>query len=48
MARERSDAEVNYGGMKKTILILVGHYLPGIKAGGPVRTIASLVEGVKG
>lgn len=29
---------------KKTILIVVGCYLPGFKAGGPIRTISNLVE----
>jgi len=29
---------------KLTILIFVGTYLPGVKAGGPVRSIANLVE----
>ncbi len=29
--------------MKPTVLILVGHYLPGSKAGGPIRSIANLV-----
>jgi glycosyltransferase involved in cell wall biosynthesis len=33
--------------IKKTILILVSQYLPGFKAGGPIRSIASLVEGLK-
>lgn len=33
--------------MKKTILILVAYYLPGIKAGGPIRSIAGLVEELK-
>src|SRR5690554_987427 len=28
----------------KTILVFVSHYLPGYKAGGPLRTIANLVE----
>jgi glycosyltransferase involved in cell wall biosynthesis len=28
------------------VLILVGHYLPGVKAGGPIRSIANLVEGL--
>lgn len=32
--------------MKKTILILTGCYLPGFKAGGPVRSIAGLVSGL--
>ncbi len=27
-----------------TVLIFVAHYLPGWKAGGPIRTIANLVE----
>lgn len=29
---------------KPRILILIGHYLPGQKAGGPMRSIANLVE----
>lgn len=29
---------------KHDILLLTGHYLPGYKAGGPVRSIANLVE----
>lgn len=29
---------------KKTVLIVVGYYLPGFKAGGPIRTISNLVE----
>jgi len=32
--------------MKKTILILVAYYLPGFKAGGPIRSISGLVEGL--
>ena len=30
--------------MKKKILCFVGHYLPGYKAGGPIQSIANLVE----
>jgi len=30
--------------MKKKVLILVTHYLPGYKAGGPIRSISNLVE----
>ncbi len=30
--------------MRATILTLVDHYLPGMKAGGPVRSIAHIVE----
>jgi glycosyltransferase involved in cell wall biosynthesis len=33
--------------MKKTILILNPHYLPGFKAGGPIQSIAALVEKLK-
>src|SRR5580693_5171858 len=29
---------------KKTVLVLVGSYLPGYKAGGPIRSIESLVR----
>lgn len=29
---------------RKTILLFIGHYLPGYRAGGPVRTIANMVE----
>lgn len=29
---------------KKTILLFTDHYLPGYRAGGPVRTIANMVE----
>lgn len=29
---------------KKSILTFTGHYLPGFKGGGPIRTMASLVE----
>jgi len=29
---------------KKTILIVIEHYLPGTRAGGPVRSISNLVE----
>ena len=29
---------------KKKILCLTDHYLPGYKAGGPIRSIANLVE----
>jgi glycosyltransferase involved in cell wall biosynthesis len=32
--------------VKKTILILVAYYLPGFKAGGPIRSISGLVEGL--
>jgi hypothetical protein len=44
MAKERSSAGGDFEGLKKTILILVSHYLPGFKAGGPIRSIAALVE----
>ena len=30
--------------IKKSILTFTGHYLPGFKGGGPIRTMASLVE----
>lgn len=30
--------------MKKTILILIGSYLPGYKVGGPVQSVAALVD----
>jgi glycosyltransferase involved in cell wall biosynthesis len=33
--------------IRKTILILYTYYLPGFKAGGPIRSIAGLVEGLK-
>ena len=33
--------------MKKKILILCDYFLPGFKAGGPVRSLASLVEHLK-
>ena len=29
---------------RPTVLVLAGHYLPGFKYGGPVRTLANLVE----
>src|SRR5579859_3072185 len=32
--------------MKPSVTVLVGHYLPGMKAGGPIRSIANLVEGL--
>jgi glycosyltransferase involved in cell wall biosynthesis len=32
--------------MKPAVTVLVGHYLPGMKAGGPIRSIANLVEGL--
>ena len=35
---------MNQGDRKKQVLILAGCYLPGIKGGGPIRTIANLVE----
>ena len=34
--------------MKKVILIFVGYYIPGFKAGGPLRTIANLVDYLDG
>jgi len=30
--------------LKPTILTFVGYYLPGYKSGGPVRTIANMVD----
>ncbi|MEW5985867.1 MAG: glycosyltransferase [Chloroflexota bacterium] len=30
----------------KKILVVISHYLPGYKAGGPIRTVASMVEGL--
>ena len=48
MAKERSSAGGDFEGLKKTILILVSHYLPGFKAGGPIRSIAALVEKLVG
>ncbi|MBM0171285.1 glycosyltransferase family 4 protein [Altererythrobacter sp. C41] len=30
--------------MQPTILTFVGHYLPGYKAGGPIRTVAAMVD----
>jgi hypothetical protein len=29
---------------KKTILVFIGHYLPGYKSGGAIRTIANTVD----
>jgi glycosyltransferase involved in cell wall biosynthesis len=37
----------NSARIKKTILILNPHYLPGFKAGGPIQSIAGLVEKLK-
>ena len=34
--------------MKPKVLIMVGAYLPGVKAGGPIRSIANLVESLAG
>ena len=34
--------------MKPRILTFTGHYLPGYKGGGPIRTVASLVEALGG
>ena len=31
---------------KKTILVLLDRYLPGYKAGGPIQTIANMVEAI--
>src|ERR1039458_4395154 len=33
---------------RPTVLILLGYYLPGYKAGGPIRTITSLVRKLGG
>ena len=33
---------------KPKILILVGYYLPGYKAGGPLRTISNIVDDLGG
>lgn len=30
--------------MKTQVLVLLSHYLPGVKAGGPIRSIANLVD----
>ena len=38
---------VDYARKKKTILILNPHYLPGFKAGGPIQSIAGIVERLK-
>jgi hypothetical protein len=32
------------GKIKKVVFILVGHYLPGFKGGGPTRSISNLVS----
>ncbi len=32
------------GQMKKEVFILLGHYLPGFKVGGPIRSISNLVS----
>lgn len=37
----------HFADLKKMILILYSHYLPGVKAGGPVQSIAGLLEGLK-
>src|SRR5579863_7029524 len=34
----------NNGAVKPKILLLVAHYLPGVKSGGPIRSISNLVE----
>ena len=31
---------------RTTVLMPVNHYLPGYKAGGPIRKLSSLVEGL--
>ncbi len=33
--------------MKPRVLAIVEHYLPGYKAGGPVRTVSNMVEGLR-
>src|SRR5690554_368838 len=35
-----------FGGndMKKKVLIMAGHYIPSVKAGGPVQSIKNLVD----
>ncbi|MCE2463814.1 MAG: glycosyl transferase family 1, partial [Dehalococcoidia bacterium] len=33
---------------RATVLMPINHYLPGYKAGGPIRKLASLVEGLGG
>jgi glycosyltransferase involved in cell wall biosynthesis len=49
MVRKRSHLhpDADSAGVKKTILILYTYYLPGFKAGGPIQSIAGLVEGLK-
>lgn len=47
MVSEHLRASADSESVKKTILILVGQYLPGFKAGGNIRSIAGLVEGLK-
>ncbi len=37
----------NLGNGKRTIFILMPYYLPGYKAGGPIQSVAGLVEGLK-
>lgn len=31
-----------------TVLVVIGHYLPGYKAGGPIRTIANMIDQLGG
>ena len=40
----RSDSGSAPGSSRSVILIFIGHYLPGFNAGGPVRSIANLVN----
>ena len=46
--REAKEESVGLGAdsekKKKTILVLIGSYLPGFKVGGPIQSIAALVE----
>jgi glycosyltransferase involved in cell wall biosynthesis len=44
MVKERSSTSEDLEDAKRTMLVLVSHYLPGFKAGGPIRSIAALVE----
>lgn len=39
-----STATGNGYGVKRSVLILLSRYLPGVKSGGPIRSISSLVE----
>ncbi|MGA2633496.1 MAG: glycosyltransferase [Terracidiphilus sp.] len=38
----------NIGNGKRTIFIVMPYYLPGYKAGGPIQSVAGLVEALKG